>query len=192
LSEALKNVWFGDCRVWAREGGKESTVIMVKSEGIKNVRIAKQKEGFHVEGAMALRVGDVEVMVGGQEKVAKVRKVAVVGKNAGGDMVAEVSKSKVQVGEAKGMAGPGKLVRGGVKRREAGTSITDKVKKQQRSRYVPIFNSRSQDLKWAHSGMVATMSKEESALVIQQKVEDAGFPNVVVTPMRGSCVSSLY
>lgn len=172
--------------VGMEEGGKDSVFIVVKSDGIRNVRIAKQKEVVQGVGAVSLRVGDVDVPVGGQERGAKVRKVAVVEKNAGGKEVAEVSKSTDQVGVAEGMDGPSKSIRCEMKRKEADTSVI--VKEQQRSHYIPVFHSRSQDLKWAHSGLVATVLEEESTLAIQQKMEDAGFPKVVITPIGGDRV----
>ena len=208
LDQALNNVWFGDWRVWAcearydrfahvegetrvanvvgkKEGGKDSAVIVVKSEGINNVRITKQKEVVQSGGAVSLRVGDVDVPVGGQERGAKVRKVDVVEKYAGGKVMAEVSISTAPVGEGKSMAGHSKAVHREMKSKEAVQSVMGKVQEQQRTQYILVFHSRSQDLKWAHSGLVATVSVEESALAIQQKVEDAGFPNVVITPMGG-------
>lgn len=36
---------------------------------------------------------------------------------------------------------------------------------------------------WANGGMVATVTSGDSTLSLQQRVEDAGFLNVVVTPM---------
>jgi len=43
------------------------------------------------------------------------------------------------------------------------------------------------DISWANASLVATVS-EDSTLVLQQRVEDAGFLNIVVTLMRGDKV----
>lgn len=45
------------------------------------------------------------------------------------------------------------------------------------------YVSRPDDLVWANGGMVATVTSGDSTLSLQQRVEDAGFVNVVVTPM---------
>ncbi|AES97288.1 DUF4283 domain protein [Medicago truncatula] len=57
-------------------------------------------------------------------------------------------------------------------------------------RYMKVKNKDklSQDLKWAQSGMVSLVLEGESSLAIQQKVDDAGFPNVVVTQLGGDRV----
>lgn len=36
---------------------------------------------------------------------------------------------------------------------------------------------------WANEGMVATVTSGDSSLSLQQRVDDAGFVNVVVTPL---------
>jgi len=55
-------------------------------------------------------------------------------------------------------------------------------------RLVPRYTSVLADRMWATSGMVATVITEDSTLALQQKVEDAGFNHVVVTPMGGDRV----
>lgn len=69
-------------------GGEGPVVIVARSEGVTNVRIEKQKADVIGVGVILLRVGDLEVPMGRHEKVAKVGKVAVVGKTVGGGLVA--------------------------------------------------------------------------------------------------------
>lgn len=59
------------------------------------------------------------------------------------------------------------------------------------TKFVPAFSSSLEDRKWAQSSMVASIVEGESALALQQRVEDAGFNQMVVTPMGGSSFSSL-
>jgi len=50
------------------------------------------------------------------------------------------------------------------------------------------YTSSKEDMDWAHSGIVATLALDETILSVQQRVEDAGFTNVEVTPMGGDKV----
>jgi hypothetical protein len=54
------------------------------------------------------------------------------------------------------------------------------------SKHVPVYKSREEDRLWANSGMVATVSVGDSALSLQQRIEDAEFLHVVATPMGGT------
>lgn len=45
------------------------------------------------------------------------------------------------------------------------------------------YNSNPEDCLWASGGMVARVVSGDSSLSLQQRVDDAGFANVVVTPM---------
>jgi hypothetical protein len=92
LSQALNNVWFGDCRVWAREArfdrfaqndsaivaltvvGRNKEVVVRPvvtryGKGIKNVRLRPKGEERRFEGDNMLRIGKVEVSVGRKPKV---------------------------------------------------------------------------------------------------------------------------
>jgi hypothetical protein len=62
------------------------------------------------------------------------------------------------------------------------------VQQQGPARLIPKYSSELEDRKWATSGMVATAVGEDSTVALQQKVEDAGFNHVVVTPMGGDRV----
>lgn len=50
------------------------------------------------------------------------------------------------------------------------------------------YNSSQDDRDWAHSGIVATLALDETLLLVQQRVEDAGFTNVEVISMDGDKV----
>ena len=87
----------------------------------------------------------------------------------------------------------------------AGTSIRDQHVKVQVSepeqtnntaavnskacfRFSPVYSSAAADRSWATSGLIATVHGGDSVAARQQRVEDAGFPFVVVTPMGGDRV----
>ena len=87
----------------------------------------------------------------------------------------------------------------------AGTSIRDQHVKVQVSepeqtnntaavnikacfRFSPVYSSAAADRSWATSGLIATVHGGDSVAALQQRVEDAGFPFVVVTPMGGDRV----
>lgn len=65
----------------------------------------------------------------------------------------------------------------------APTSVHDK-----KSCFVPIYKSKLEDRNWANSGMVATVLEGESTLSLQQRIQDAGFVSINVTPMGGDRV----
>ena len=54
--------------------------------------------------------------------------------------------------------------------------------------HIPVFKSREENQVWAGSGLVASVLEGDSALVLQQRVEDAGFHQGIVTPMGGDRV----
>jgi len=53
---------------------------------------------------------------------------------------------------------------------------------------IPSYTSLIEDCNWVRAGMVATSVSGDSTLAIQQRVEDAGFSSIVVTPMGSDCV----
>jgi hypothetical protein len=53
---------------------------------------------------------------------------------------------------------------------------------------VPTYNLVLEDRLWESSSLVATMVNREHVLHLQQRVEDAGFPDIIVTPKGRDCV----
>jgi len=195
LTQALNNVWIGDFRVWAREarfdrfaqydvdsrvpyhGGRRSEigeevrpVVITLQEGVRNVRVSKEKaEGKKPEGEKKVTIGEVEVVVGKKSKKKKKLK----SKNNGGNDGA--------AGKVKNTAVEGRKIW------ELKSLVVEKENivqtKEPASKNVLVYNSRSEDRGWANGGLVATVVSGDSTLSPQQRVEDAGFDNVVVTPM---------
>ncbi|MCI67908.1 sulfate transporter, partial [Trifolium medium] len=45
------------------------------------------------------------------------------------------------------------------------------------------YRSEAEDVKWAQHGLVATIINGEAVPVVQSRIRDAGFNNVVLIPM---------
>jgi len=55
-------------------------------------------------------------------------------------------------------------------------------------KFTPVYKSCDADRRWASSGVVASVIAGDLTLAAQQRVEEAGFANVVVTPIGGDKV----
>jgi RNA recognition motif-containing protein len=223
LSQALNNVWIGDCRVLAKEArfdrfahndvkprdgvvpvedvtGKGRVMERSMGEGVKNIRLEqvqkdvdglerkKEKVDSVKEGPRSVgkvvRVGNVEVRVG--DNVRKKQKVRWAEDGLSGeDGVSALAGRKTElVTGVGGNDGGGKQP---VRQKET-KQVTGPSKVQHdRSnvKFVSVFKSNPEDRKWASLGMVASVIVGDSALALQQRVEDAGFHHVVVVPMGG-------
>jgi len=58
--------------------------------------------------------------------------------------------------------------------------------------FIPSYKSTMEDRNWAENGVVASVLGGDSTLTLQQRIEDAGFHIVVVTPMGVSCLFTLH
>jgi hypothetical protein len=175
-----------------KEEGKSRVVVRSRGEGVKNVKVGKLKVGERIEGENIVTVGNVEVRVGEQGRENKVRKVEEGVGGAAGGIVVKGSKADVKVGEVTKEVGDGAiLVQQVVKKKETVPVVPGGSKDQNDGsniKFIPAFKSRDEDHLWANSGMVASIGAGKSSLAIKQKVEDAGFLKVVVTPMGGDRV----
>ena len=54
---------------------------------------------------------------------------------------------------------------------------------QQLQRLVRKYRSSDRDLNWARKGLIGTVRNGEAILVIQNRVEDAGFRDVGIIPL---------
>lgn len=73
-------------------------------------------------------------------------------------------------------------------RKKAGLQKVSKMEERDENHGMLLYNSKPEDRLWADGGMVAKVVSGDSSLSLQQRVEDAGFTNVVVTPMGGDRV----
>jgi len=61
-------------------------------------------------------------------------------------------------------------------------------KNTQAAHFPPIYKTSVEDRTWVNSGMVAHVKAGDSTLSFQQRIDDAGFPNVIVTLLGGDRV----
>jgi len=260
LAQALNNVWIGECRVWAREArydrfahndvaGFSKDTVKKEMAGDKVVRdqrgeggstsyvATKGVENYQFDGERVVRVGKVEVPVGGGGKKLKLRRenesegaATAVKREDGkrndvtGTVVAEAGSLKPQQqlkvnvvnfrreneGKAAGATAVTKengkrkdgtvyvAAAAGTLRREQqlkvnGTETVQAnnaaaVNSQAHFRFSPVYSSAAEDRTWATSGLIATVHGGDSVVALQQRVVDAGFPFVLVTPMGGDRV----
>lgn len=128
-----------------------------------------------------LRIGKVEVSVGRKPKVRRLVE------GVGGDLRVSREEGKGINGKIMERKGIGDVK---VKDRfEGKESAADAKAMKSPSKntfhFLLVYNSKVEDRKWATSVMIATVHDGDSTLALQQCVEDAGFYNVVVTPLGG-------
>ncbi|MCI41826.1 sulfate transporter, partial [Trifolium medium] len=51
------------------------------------------------------------------------------------------------------------------------------------SKLIRSYRSQVEDLTWARQGVIATVINGESVPLVQQRIEDGGFNNIVITPL---------
>ena len=56
------------------------------------------------------------------------------------------------------------------------------------AQFISMYKSCLEDREWVCSGMIAYVKAGDSILSFQQRIIDAGFPNVIVTPLGGDRV----
>ncbi|MCI76318.1 sulfate transporter, partial [Trifolium medium] len=65
-----------------------------------------------------------------------------------------------------------------------GLKTSDDVTKEKENRLmVRKYRSEAEDVKWAQNSLVATIVNVEAVPVVQSRITDAGFNNVVLIPM---------
>lgn len=90
-------------------------------------------------------------------------------------------REKVELAEGGGK-GKARMVE---KKQEGVSHNVIEPKSMPAAQFMPVHKSCVEDRVWACSGMVAHVKAGDSALSFQQRIIDAGFPNVIVTPLGG-------
>lgn len=175
-------------------------VVRNRGKGVKNVRWGNSASGEQGEGVVKVTVGKIEVPVEGKEgrkKIKRVEEAVRVVEGGENTVKGQVVKVGLKVGEegmAGGVCGEKATVFGfdnnNVKQQSHTVKQQSTTVKQQQHLidnvpYVPIYITNKADRTWASTIMVATVIAGNSAVAMQQRVDDAGFPHVVVTPMGG-------
>ena len=164
-------------------------VVREKSEGVKNIRVGKAVVEEVGEGEKRKIVGKEAVRVVGKGRHVKMRRVEGGTSGVKGGLMVKGSGKDVKLGNK---IGGGSVV----ERVEEGShmvkpvmaAVTQAVQMQPVTKFIPVYKSNDEDLKWAKSGMVASIIAGDSALALQQRVDEAGFGHVTVTPMGGDKV----
>ncbi|GAU51172.1 hypothetical protein TSUD_412070 [Trifolium subterraneum] len=173
LLNAINEISFGQYRLWANVASFDKEYKRWRGwnerhgGGRKIVRTRHREGEFLQQGVGKLRVyegagegikiGTVLVSMGsGKRKLGE-----------GGEGV-EAQKDST-VGDTTGERG----VRG--RERPMFTGASTKL--------VRKYTSTCDDVKWARKGVVATVMNGEVVSMVQQRIEDAGFTNLVITPM---------
>lgn len=146
-------------------------VVTRHGEGVKNVRLVPKGEERRFERDNMLRIQKVEVSVGRKPKVRRLVE------GVGGDLGVSREEGKGIVGkimERKGTSGVK------VKERLEGKELAADAKDMESPskntfHFLPVYNSKVEDRKWATSGMIATVHDGDWTLALQQCVEDASF-----------------
>jgi hypothetical protein len=210
LLQALNGVWVGDCRVLTREArfdrfahngiavgkkrpvelkvaGEKDAVMHRKDDTAAAVQKGKPVVVSRVD-EQNVTVGSVVVSVRELERK-KRKKTVKLGSEGVVGFLWEERKGGKAGGKEQPVAGGGKgigrveeLNLDGLLHSAAATT------QQQPARFIPAYTSCKEDREWATSGMVAQIKAGDSALSFQQRIEDAGFPNVSVTPLGGDRV----
>jgi len=190
LSHALINVWLGDCRILAKEARfdrfahNDNTVTSVgrKEGAVGRLRVHVTKNSEGVKGEM---VQKVEAPVGGSDRTAKARRVEVTEGQLYGTDVEDLRRPVMLEGDVT-------VTDRKVQRKNGITPhLVDGKQPQQgqfETKFIPSYAASEEDTNWANAGMVVNIISGDSALDIQQRVVDAGFSGVVVTPLGGDKV----
>ena len=212
LAQALNNVWVGDCRVWAREArfdrfahndltfaknqtdgrldrGDAVKVVLRRDERVKQNLVGVTTLDQRVVKDLCLTVGSVEAPVESLRNNKKARRVE--GRDGGMVRLRREEESLVKEGKGKVQQQAGGGASADLLKEGRKVGAQDTIRSQAYDgnfKFRPVYNSCVEDRKWANSGLVATVIAGESALSLQQRVKDAGFPNVVVIPLGGDWV----
>lgn len=156
--------------VVSRSEGRTTEEVMSKA-------VVMAGKGRSSEGEK-IQIGQVEVRVSGEgeniknpERVSGKRKIKVL--EEVGELLSPVE----------GVRGKGKVEALKEKHRDESVLKETKTKGQSSKHRLLQYKSVPEDRSWACSGMVAKITSGDALLSVQQRVADAGFHHVVVTPL---------
>jgi len=166
LLKALNNVWFGDYRVVAKVASFD--------------RFGNRKQGAGVNGVGVIH----PELVVGRERVKRKSEIGI--------QVEEVningSESDVGV-EAFGRHNvgveevEGNNLKDGVTEEEQNGRKVKHVAAQRTSVYIPKYSSSVSDMSWASKGVVVSVLNGDAIPVLQRRIFDTGFVNLVIIPL---------
>jgi len=172
LLKAVNNIWFGDCKVVAKVSvydrfGHKRGEARERGEGekINEGEKTKNEEGINVEGEKR-NVAGLSV----ERKIMRVVGGGGIIKDQGGGAVhgakSVVPERIVEVEKEKEVGG-----------RDIGHDVVSNHV------FVPKYSSSANDLSWATKGVVVSVLNGEVIPVLQRRIFDAGFDNLVLIPL---------
>jgi len=166
LLKALNNVWFGDFRVVAKVASFD--------------RFGNKRQAVGVEGAAVIRK---DLVVHREENIRKVERgthlAGVNFKEIGSVVGAAVNgRGNVVLEKAKGIL----LKEGAVEDAQLGRKAHVPEDKKHQV-YIPKYSSSVSDVSWASKGLVVSVLNGEAIPVLQCRIYDAGFVNLVIIPL---------
>jgi hypothetical protein len=182
MTKALNAVWFGQFRVRA------SVAKFDRNAPGEEKRLEEQQVGLS-KGVAEIKDG-YQSPIRGEDPGPK----SLVPKTASGGVgstAVEKEGSGVRVGDIvpnfKGIqerAVRNNGLRGGKELALKSTDVpADAAKRKEGSVLLRNYRSKSDDEAWAHNGLVATVINGEAVPVVQTRISDAGFSDLVITPM---------
>ncbi|GAU48313.1 hypothetical protein TSUD_405300 [Trifolium subterraneum] len=167
LTSALNNVWFGHFRVRARVASFARNDAMAgrRGEAEINKGVGDRKEINKMKSKQGEYVGT------GPDKGDIPEGLRV------GDIVVKLGARKELMEKIKGQ-----LIEGGSHPKDS--TLSDVIgKEKERQALLRKYKAKSDDVSWAQNGVVATISKGEAVPVVQTRITDAGFNDLILIPM---------
>jgi len=166
LLKAVNNVWFGDYRVVAKVASFD--------------RFGNRKQGAGVNGVGVIHPEPVV----GRERLRRkseigiqVEEVNINGSKS--DVGVEVfGRHNVGVDEAEG-----NILKVGVTEQAQNGRKVKHVAAHRTSVYIPKYSSSVSDMSWASKGVVVSVLNGDAIPVLQRRIFDAGFVNLVIIPL---------
>ncbi|KEH42136.1 RNA recognition motif [Medicago truncatula] len=172
LLKAVNNIWFGDYKVVAK-------VTAYDRYGNKRGEGRERGEGEKFKEGEKSKDEEGEFFRGGRGNMGRVFLEKGVAWGVGGGGSNKVEGAGTVYG-AKPVVKERDVVEG------RKTEVGAKVSRQgvfSNQVYVPKYSSSANDLSWATKGMVASVLNREVIPVLQRRILDAGFDNLVLFPL---------
>jgi hypothetical protein len=181
MTKALNAVWFGHFRVRA-------SVAMFDRNAAGPERSSEEVRNNLPKGAGKSKVGHQSP---GRQAVVKGAEPRNKGRDGVEALELEKEGPEVQVGDV--------ILKLGNQKKQGALNkgLQEKEKQAPKSTDVPVdvaqgkvnnifvrsYRSKSDDVQWANNGLVATVINGEAIPIVQNRIIDAGFADVVITPM---------
>jgi hypothetical protein len=185
MTKALNAVWFGQFCVRAKvakfernDTGVDEKLQQEKIGSLKGLDDPLKKDDIQIHSGQALLTGGDVLTKSTIPKTVTAKKGP--GPSEGvrvGDIVVKLGARQEHVVQKKGQKN-----RDGHCSQSLDTPVAATQEKES-SLLARNYRTKSDDVQWAHNGLVATVINGEAIPVVQNRITDAGFNNVEVIPM---------